>query len=115
MLIIMAYTPSPSIKLQVPRGPCLDELITFETCYKDIALVWDRGDGIPASWTYGEVQAYAFGLSRKLSQLCVGREEGRGDGSVGSRTDTSNAVVRPLPYIGVYAESSPELPAVVLG
>ena len=108
----MAGNPFHPVDVPVLRGPCLDELVTFDTSCKDgIALVWDHGVGLPACWTYGEVHSYASRLSGQLSQLRVRREEGRR--GEGDREDTG--MVKPLPYIGVYAESSPELPALMLG
>lgn len=86
--------------------------MAFDASNKDeTALVWDCGVGLPVYWTYGEVQAYTSGLARLLSQLFGGREdEGSSECSI-----ASTGLVRPLPYVGVYTNSSPELPAVVLG
>ena len=87
----------------------MDELVAFDASKADeTAVVWDSGVGLPVYWTYGEVHAYANRLASQLFQLCAGSEE-----EEGSRPSTG--LLHPLPYIGVYAKSPPELPAVLLG
>ena len=92
----------------------MDDLVSFDDTLNidATALVWDSGAGVPVYWTYGEVQTYASRIARQLSQLCAGREE---EGSSDGNTPPGTGMVHPLPYVGVYATSFPELPAVVLG
>lgn len=92
----------------------MDDLVSFDDTLNidATALVWDSGAGVSVYWTYGEVQTYASGIARQLSQLCAGREE---EGSSDDNTPPGTGLVHPLPYVGVYATSFPELPAVVLG
>lgn len=105
--MLTVITLSSHLLLQFLRCPCLDNLVAFDASKADeTALVWDSGVGVPVCWTYGEVRAYANRLARQLSQLYAGREE---EGSNGT------GLVHPPPYVGVYANSSPELPALVLG
>ena len=90
----------------------MDDLVAFDASKAgETALVWDNGVGVPVYWTYGEVRAYANRLASQLSQLYAGREEEGSSGGGGPGT----GLVHPLPYVGVYANSSPELPALVLG